>query len=235
MKILERLRRAGRREILLLLAAAVVCGSLFVFAEVTDVVREGEWHEAEKQLIRSLRAPQDASVPIGPRWLQHVCLDISALGGGAVLTLMSLLVIGYLLMLRHYHAILLLLAATLGGMGLNNILKRFFGRERPDIVPHLSEVASASYPSGHSMLSAIVYLTLGVMLAQSVKPWRFKVYFVGAALLISFLVGLTRVFLGVHYPTDVVGGWAAGTAYAVLCATIAYWLQSRGMVEPEAK
>lgn len=233
MKFLDHFSWANRRVFFVLLPVAVVCGSLWIFAGVTEAVHEGQWQEAENAFIRSLRTPQDASVPVGPAWLHNVCLDISALGGGAVLTLMSVLVIGYLLLLRHYHAILLLLAAALGGMGLNSFLKRFFGRERPDIVPHLSDVASASYPSGHSMLSAIVYLTLGVMLAQAVKPWSLKVYFVGAALLLSFLIGLTRIYLGVHYPTDVVGGWTVGTAYAVFCAMVASWLQQRGVVEPE--
>ena len=221
----------GRRELWILLPAVVVCGSLLIFAEITSEVRENEWHDAETALMKSLRTPEDLSVPVGPKWMQHAALDISALGGGSVLTLMALLVLGYLVLLRHYHAMLLLLVATVGGTLLNNILKQIFGRARPDIVPHLSEVASASYPSGHSMLSAIVYLTLGVMLAQSTSSWRLRMYLVGAALFLSFLIGLTRVYLGVHYPTDVLAGWTVGTAYAVLCAMIANWLQKRGKVE----
>lgn len=225
----------GRRELWILLPAVVVCGSLLIFAEITSEVRENEWHAAETAFMRSLRTVEDPSIPIGPKWMQHSALDISALGGGSVLTLMALLVLGYLVLLRHYHAMLLLLVATGGGTLLNHILKQIFGRARPDIVPHLSEVASASYPSGHSMLSAIVYLTLGVMLAQSTSSWRLRMYFVGAALFLSFLIGLTRVYLGVHYPTDVLAGWTVGTAYAVLCAMAALWLQQRGKVEaPES-
>lgn len=231
----DRLRRAGWREFVLLLAAAALCGSVLVFVEVTDQVMEGGLHDAERQWMRSLRAADDPAQPIGPRWLQHVGLDVSALGGGAVLTLMTLIVLGYLMIERRFQAVIFLLVASLGGLGLNKALKALFGRERPDIVPHLSEVSSASYPSGHSMLSSIIYLTLGVMLARSVTSRTLKVYFVSVALALSFLIGLSRVFLGVHYPTDVVGGWAAGTGYAMVCVLAAYWLQNRGAVEPASR
>jgi undecaprenyl-diphosphatase len=230
----DRLRRAGWREFVLLLAAATLCGSVLIFVEVTDEVMEGGLHDAEQRWMRSLRLAEDPAQPIGPRWLQHVGLDVSALGGGAVLTLMTLIVMGYLVIERRFHAVIFLLAASLGGLGLNTALKALFGRERPDIVPHLSEVSSASYPSGHSMLSSIIYLTLGVMLARSVKSRTLKVYCVSVALGLSFLIGLSRVFLGVHYPTDVVAGWAAGTGYAMVCVLAAYWLQNRGAVEPES-
>lgn len=230
----DRLRRAGWREFVLLLAAATLCGSMLVFVEVTDQVMEGGLHDAEQQWMRSLRSPDDPSQPLGPRWLQHVGLDVSALGGGAVLTLMTLVVCGYLLIERRFYNVIFLLVAAVGGLVLNKFLKALFGRERPDIVPHLSEVSSASYPSGHSMLSSIVYLTLGVMLARSVKSRTLKIYFVSVALGLSFFIGLSRVYLGVHYPTDVVAGWAAGTGYAMICALAAYWLQSRGTVEPES-
>lgn len=229
----DRLRRAGWKEFVLLLSAATLFGSLVLFAEVTDLVMEGKLHDTERQWMRSLRLPDDSAQPIGPRWLQHVGLDISALGGAAVLTLMTVLVIGYLLLQGRYHATIFLLVAAVGGMMLNKSLKVYFGRERPDIVPHLSEVSSASYPSGHSMISSIIYLTLGVMMARSVKSRRLRVYFVSTALGLTFLIGLSRIYLGVHYPTDVVAGWAAGTAYAIVCALVSYWLQRRGTVEPE--
>lgn len=224
----------GWKEFVLLVSVAAVCLGVAVFAGVTETVAEGEYHEAEKRLMQSLRRADDPSVPVGPRWLRHVSLDISALGGGAVLTLMTLVVLGYLALERRWHAMIFLVIAALGGMGLNRAMKAFFGRERPDIVPHLSEVSSASYPSGHSMLSSIIYLALGVMLARSVPSRRLKVYVIAVALGLSFLVGLSRIHLGVHYPTDVIAGWAAGTTYAVLCALAAYWLQMRGLVERPA-
>lgn len=219
---------AGWREYVLLAAAATLCASVLVFVEVSDLVVEGDLHDAEKTWMRDLRLPDDPTIPIGPSWLRHTSLDISALGGSAVLTLATLLVIGALLLRGKYHSVLLLIVATLGGVVLNRFLKAFFGRERPDVIPHLSEVSNASYPSGHSMLSAIVYLTLAVMLARTVSSRRLRVYLVGAALLIVFLIGSTRVYLGVHYPTDVVAGWSAGTAYALLCLLVSYALERWG-------
>src|SRR5205085_9940078 len=106
-----------------------------------------------------------------------------------------------------------------------------FDRPRPSVVPHLSHVMTSSFPSGHSLLSAVVYLTLGSLLARLVGPPRLKLYFLGVAVLLSFLVGLSRVYLGVHYPTDVLAGWAAGLTWAVLCWLLARYLQHRGAVE----
>lgn len=227
-------RKAGWRGFVLLAAAAGLCVSVLIFIEVTDMVMEGEFHDTERQWMRELRTPENAAKPIGPAWLPHAALDITALGGSAVLTLMTVLVAGFLMIEKRYHSVILLIVAALGGTVLNNVMKSIFGRDRPDVVPHLSEVMSSSYPSGHTMLSSIIYLTLGVMLARAVESRTLKVYCVGAALAVSFLIGITRVYLGVHYPTDVLGGWTGGMAYALVCVLVAYWLERRGAVEPEA-
>lgn len=229
---LSRIRQMSARHLVLLFSVAALFGCLFTFVEITDLVQEGDLHDSEQQWMRSLRLPDDPAVPVGPHWLKNICIDLSALGGVAVLALMTVLVAGYLLLERRYHSLGFLLLAALGGTVLNQVLKKWIGRERPDIIPHLAEVANASFPSGHSMLSSIIYLTLGVMLARSVESWKLKVYFISAALLVTLLIGLTRVYLGVHYPTDVLGGWTAGTAYAVFCALLAHWLAQRGQVEP---
>jgi undecaprenyl-diphosphatase len=153
------------------------------------------------------------------------------LGGYPVLTLLVAAVVGYQLMARHYWAALLVLAATLGGLLLSNLLKGIYARPRPDLVPHLTYVSSPSFPSGHAMLSAIVYLTLGAMLARLVEGLWAKLYFVAIAIVLAVLVGISRVYLGVHYPTDVLAGWSAGLGWAVLCWLAARQLQRRGMVE----
>jgi undecaprenyl-diphosphatase len=227
------LRSAGWREFVLLLATAVICASVMIFLGVTDLVSEGELHEAEIRWMRDLRSTEDLSRPIGPRWHESASRDITALGSGAVLALMTLLVLGYLAIERWFASAAFLLAAVGGGTLLTMSLKGFFERERPSAVPHLADAFSASYPSGHSMMAAVVYLTLAVLVARTIKRRRAKVYCVSAALLLSFLVGLSRVYLGVHYPTDVVAGWAGGTAWAVLCWLAASWLEKRGKVEPE--
>jgi undecaprenyl-diphosphatase len=227
------LRSAGWREFVLLLAVAAICGCILIFVGVTDMVREGELHEAEIRLMRDLRSAENPSRPIGPLWLEHWSRDITALGSGTVLTLVTFLVAGYLLIERGYASAVLLLVSVGGGTLLTHSLKGFFDRERPSVVPHLTDAFFKSYPSGHSMMSSVVYLTLAVLLSRALQRRRLKIYCVSAALFLSFLVGLSRVCLGVHYPTDVIAGWAGGTAWALLCWLTAYWLEKRGKVEPE--
>jgi len=136
---------------------------------------------------------------------------------------------------RWYASTLLLLVAVGGGMLLTNVLKGYFDRDRPSVVPHLADTLFKSYPSGHSMMSSVVYLTLAVLLARAMERRRVKVYCVTVALLLSLIVGASRVYLGVHYPTDVIAGWAGGIAWALLCWLAAYWLEKRGKVEPQRK
>jgi undecaprenyl-diphosphatase len=229
------LRSAGWREFVLLLAVAVISGSILIFVGVTDVVREGELYETEIRWMRALRSAEDPSRPIGPLWLERWSRDITALGSGAVLTLVTFLVAGYLLIDRGYASAVLLLVSVGGGTLLTTSLKGFFARDRPSVVPHLTDAFFTSYPSGHSMMSSVVYLTVAVLLARTLERRRLKIYCVSAAMFLGFLVGLSRVYLGVHYPTDVVAGWAGGTAWALLCWLTAYWLEKRGKVEPERK
>jgi undecaprenyl-diphosphatase len=124
-----------------------------------------------------------------------------------------------------------LLAATLGGLLLSTVLKERFDRPRPDVVPHKSHVMTSSFPSGHSLNSAVVYLTLGSLLAGLSQQRRLRLYFFGVALLLTFLVGVSRVYMGVHYPTDVLAGWFAGLAWALSCSLAARWLRRHGLVE----
>jgi undecaprenyl-diphosphatase len=163
--------------------------------------------------------------------MHEVGRDLTAMGGIAVLTLMISAVVGYLLLRQAHGAMWLVICATLGGLIVSTLLKGLFERERPSLVPHLSHVSSSSFPSGHSMLSAVVYLTLGALLGRLVEGNILKAYFLFVGLTLTTLVGLSRVYMGVHYPTDVLAGWSAGLAWAVLCWLIARWLQRRGTVE----
>jgi undecaprenyl-diphosphatase len=221
----------GRADLVLLLAVGVIAVSGWVFLEIADEVSEHELGRIDTRAILMLREPGDPSDPIGPHWLEEAARDVTALGGYAVLTVLVASVVGFLLIGRHYSAALLILASTLGGLLISHLLKGFYSRPRPDLVPHLVQVSTESFPSGHAMLSAVVYLTLGALLARLVEAWWLRVYFVVVAVLLSLLIGLTRIYLGVHYPTDVVAGWAAGLGWAVLCWTVARYLQGRGVVE----
>jgi undecaprenyl-diphosphatase len=232
-RLQDLVRSAGWREFVLLLTAGAICGSILIFVGVTDVVRGGELHQTEIRWMRALRSAEHPAHPIGPPWLERWSYDITNLGGGPVLTLVTLLAAGYLLIGEKYASAVLVLVAVGGGTLLTYFLKGFFDRDRPTAVPHLTDAFSKSYPSGHSMMSSVVYLTVAVLVARTMKRRREKMYCVSAALLVSFLIGLSRVYLGVHYPTDVVAGWAGGTAWALLCWLAAYWLEKRGEVERE--
>jgi undecaprenyl-diphosphatase len=234
-RLRELLRSAGWQEVVLLLAVGSICGGILIFAGVTDLVREGELHEAETRWMRALRSPDDPAHPLGPAWLERCSREVTVLGGGVVLTLFTLLVAGYLLIERLYASTILLLVAVGGGTILTALLKGYFDRDRPNVVPHLTDSFFQSYPSGHSMMSSVVYLTLAVLLSRALKSRKVKIYCVGAALFLSFLVGISRVYLGVHFPTDVIAGWAGGIAWALLCWLAAYWLEKRGSVEPEKR
>jgi undecaprenyl-diphosphatase len=212
-----------------LLLGVVSCVWLFVF--VADQVDGPHMQERDERLIRALRDPQNPSRPLGPPWLPNVIRDVTALGSAPVLGFFVVAVAGSLAVRRQYHALGLLLGATLGGRLLNMLLKDLFGRPRPDFALRLTDVNSPSFPSGHAMDSAVIYLTLAALLARLVTPLALKLYFIGLAAILTFAVGLSRVYLGVHYPSDVLAGWTAGLAWALLCWTVASYLQRRGSVE----
>jgi len=220
------------QEAVVLLAALGIMVSLTIFAKTAGEMREGDLRDFDDGVLRLLRSARDPSVPIGPTWLVQAAIDVTALGGTTVLALFLVIVIGYLALEHRRDAIALVVAATAGGGILAEGLKWWFGRERPAIVPHLVNVGSASFPSGHSMLALVTYLTLGALLARFVQRRRTRTYCIVVSLLLALFVGLSRVYLGVHYPTDVLAGWSLGLAWALLCWLVARYLQYRGRVKP---
>lgn len=224
----------GRHELSVLLGMTGVAMAVFAFVQIADAVGAGKTMRFDEWAVRAMRRPDTPSEPIGPPWLAHVARDVTALGGAAVLTLITTAVLGYLLLRRMHGVMWLVLAATLGGLIVSTSLKLWFERPRPDIVPHLSLTYTSSFPSGHSMLSATVFLTLGALLGRIVQEFRLKAYFLVIALILTFLVGLSRVYLGVHWPTDVLAGWCAGLAWATLCWLVTRFLQHRWNLERSA-
>jgi undecaprenyl-diphosphatase len=220
------------REAVVLLAALGIVLSLTVFVKTAGEMLEGDLREFDDGILRMMRSPDDHSVPIGPTWLVQAAIDVTALGGTTVLALFLTIVVGYLALEHRYDAILLVVVATAGGGLLGEGMKWWFARARPAIVPHLVNVGSASFPSGHSMLALVTYLTLGALLARFLPRRRSRTYCVAVSLVLALLVGLSRVYLGVHYPTDVLAGWSAGLAWALLCWLGARYLQYRGRVRP---
>ncbi len=219
----------------MLLALCAVAGALAAFIQLADEVIEGDTRALDEAILLALRTPGDRSDPLGPGWVEELGRDFTALGGVGILVSMSLAVVGYLLIERKRHAALLVVVAVVGGLLISTLLKEGFDRPRPDLVPHGAIVYTASFPSGHSMLSAVVYLTLGALLARVHAGLALKAYFLLVAAILTLLVGVSRVYLGVHWPTDVLAGWAGGAAWAILCWTVALQLQRRGQVEEESE
>jgi undecaprenyl-diphosphatase len=214
-----------------LLSLAALSFFVWAFIEIAGDVLEGDTMTFDRAILLALRNAGDLSDPIGPAWFEEVGRDFTALGGHAVLTFVTLATIAYLVMTRKRHAALLVIAAIGGGMLLSTLLKLGFSRPRPDLVPHAARVYTASFPSGHAMLSAVTYLTLGALLTRVHAQRRVKAFLIGLALILTVLVGMSRVYLGVHWPSDVLAGWCVGAAWASLCWFIALQLQRRGQVE----
>ncbi|MEO8115145.1 MAG: phosphatase PAP2 family protein [Phenylobacterium sp.] len=214
--MIKLLRRLESRALLLLLAGAA---AVWAFLSIGGEMAEGETLAVDRRLLLALRAPGDPNNPIGSRSFEEAMRDVTALGGFTVLTVVTVVaVLAFLFHRRRLHA--LVLAATAVGAELcGEVLKSLYDRPRPDLVPHGSYVYSGSFPSGHSMLSAAIYLTLA-MLISSLEPRQTTkaLAFVVAALLM-LAVGFSRVYLGVHWPSDVLAGWCAGAAWA-----LAAWL-----------
>jgi undecaprenyl-diphosphatase len=215
----------------LLVAALLIGGGLWAFAELADEVADGETRAFDHAVMLGLREAHDPSDPLGPTWLEEVARDITSLGGATVLVLLTLAAVGYLLMRRKWSTAIFIALSVIGGTLTSTALKATFARPRPDLVPHAVHVTSASFPSGHAMLTMVTFLTLGAVLAEVQPNRRFKVYILSWAVLLSLLVGVSRVYLGVHWPTDVIAGWCVGSAWALLCGTVALWMQRRGVID----
>jgi undecaprenyl-diphosphatase len=218
-------------DLFMLVVLAIVVITSWVVAELADEVHEGSTQRWDNWVLHQFRRSGDMTTPIGPAWFQEAWRDITALGSSAVLALVTLGVAGYLLMRRQYRTLVLLVVATLSGAVLALLLKSLFSRPRPPFASEDIYIVTSSFPSGHSMLSAVVYLTLGALLARTSNRYRHKVYFLGVAVVVTGLIGFSRVYLGAHYPTDVLAGWGFGLIWALLFWLVARYLQKRGAIE----
>jgi len=218
----------GKVEFTVLLAAVIVAGGLWGFVELMEVARDAAPHGFDTEILLAFRVPGDPGTPIGPFWMEDVMRDITSLGGVAVLASLVAVTIIYLLITGRRATALFVFVATAGGQALNSLLKLGIDRPRPELVSHLVNVHTLSFPSGHAMMSAVIYLTLGVLLARWLPGRMARLYVLFIAVLLTFLVGLSRVYLGVHWPSDVLAGWCAGAAWAMLCWLGWRWFLRRG-------
>jgi undecaprenyl-diphosphatase len=231
--IWRRLGALGVHEPLMILAVLLVAAAMWTFAALANAVVEGQTHAFDEAVLLAMRTPADPADPWGPHWFETFLRDCTALGDAGVLTIITLIVIGFLLLQGKTRVTVMVVIAVAGAMLLSTMLKRGFDRPRPALVPHDVRHDSASFPSGHAMLAAVVYLTLGALLARVQPRRRLKIYVLSVAVLLTVLVGCSRVYLGVHWPTDVLAGWAAGAAWALGIWGMAFWLQQRGEIEQD--
>ncbi len=210
--MLNLFRRIESRALILVIGIA---GALWAFFNVGSEVVEGDTADLDHRFLLALRNPADLSDPIGSRSFEEAMRDVTALGGFTVVTLVTLVgVLAFLMHGRRRHALVLAGVVLLAEIS-SDLAKGFYARPRPDLVPHGSYVYSASFPSGHSAISAATFLTLAVLIA-SLEPNRgtkAMVFILAVALVIA--IGFSRVYLGVHWPSDVLAGWCLGGAWAL--------------------
>ncbi|MDR3665944.1 MAG: phosphatase PAP2 family protein [Ignavibacteriaceae bacterium] len=214
-------------EIKVLIAVIAIIVGTVGFIIIAGLVSRGSSDQFDLQILRSFRVPGKIARPIGPVWMFEVMRDVTSLGGPTVVFLIIIFVIGYFILQKQYSMLFLVLVAVIGGAVMDLELKEFFGRIRPQIIPTLMQEKSFAFPSGHSMMSAIVYLSLASLIARLQVRWRDKIYIIIVAVFLSFIIGISRIYLGVHYPTDVLGGWSLGLAWAALCWFAAWYISQK--------
>lgn len=222
---------AQAREVAPVWLAFAIPALLLGFGIVIALVKSGDTSSFDRYVLVLFRRPDDLGALLGPPWLQEAARDVTSLGSESVLGLISLLTLGYVWLSRQAGTARFFAGSIVGGQILSFGLKLLFERPRPELVPHAARVFTASFPSSHAMLSAVTYLTLGCVLARFLRRRDQRVYVSCVAVLLTCLIGVSRLYLGVHWPTDVLAGWVIGSAWALSCWAVALRLQRRGHLE----
>lgn len=213
--------RKSEHGAILLLAA----GAFAAFLAIAGAVAAGATHGFDVAGLHALRNPADAAKPFGPAWLQETGRDFTALGSNGVLSTLMLAGSGLLAFARRRTGAAFLLASSCGALGLNIAAKHWIERPRPDLVPHAARVFTSSFPSSHATVSAAACLAVALLLAQARPDPLFKAFAAAMALMFAALIGVSRVYLSVHWPTDILAGWALGVTWTALCWA-ALWRQT---------
>lgn len=217
----------------LLAAIAIISGLILAFLQIADEMIEGEMEAFDNTILMWFRDPTNVDQVIGPEWVHEMVRDITALGSFSLLGLIVMVVCICLVLNRMRSAAVLVLVSVIGGTILSTVLKMSYNRPRPDLAA-MSTQFTSSFPSGHAMLSAVTFLTLGAVLARLAPTRALQIFSIGIAIFLTLTVGMSRIYMGVHFPSDVLAGWCLGAAWALLCSTVAMVLQRRGTVsEPD--
>jgi undecaprenyl-diphosphatase len=196
---------------------AAVFGLLFALLWLA--VGFGLTDAADLAAVRLFRDPANMATLVGPDWLHEVGRDLTAVGSTVVLGALTAAVLGYLLLRERLGLALFTLVAVGGGAAVSFCLKALIDRPRPD-VEAVAQVFTTSFPSGHAALSAVTFLTLGALITRTEPSRKLRFYYVGLATAATVVVGLSRLYLGLHYPSDIVAGWLVGGAWGALCLAI---------------
>ena len=214
-RVREQLQPLRGREPLVLAALLLASVGAIVFVSLAIAVSRGSIETFDNRVVSAFRVPGDPERLRGPAMVAEVLRDITSLGGIAVLILAIVAAAGALALTGQFRRAAALVTATGGGMIISVLIKHGFDRPRPQLVPRLAEVSTSSFPSSHSMMSAVVYLTLAAVVAAGLKRMRTRIYVLSLAVALTLIIAATRVVLGVHYPSDVAAGWIAGLVWAL--------------------
>ncbi len=234
MRLLLRILGGVQRRRGAVTVIALIIGLVIGFAALASNVLEAETDWIDHSILKALRSP-DGSEPIGPAWLERTMVNLSALGSVAVSTLVVIVTCVVLLMVRRPRQAALVIGCAIGTALAITLLKGFVGRERPSLIVAIDMADGLSFPSGHTMIASALYPTIGLLLASTMKHYPLKVFVFVMTALLALLIGFTRMYLGVHFPTDVAAGWMLGLAWALTCGLVSSWLQLHGHVEPPSE
>ena len=198
--------------LVLLTGAVLAVSGVWAFTRVAENVREGATSAVDEAALRWVGAHR-ITVP----WMEHAMVEITALGTAVVVLAVVGISALFLFLTHHRYSAGLLLVSTGGGIVLNSLLKLGFQRPRPDVIEWGTHAMSSSFPSGHAMSAAIAYGTVGWLAARLAPGRRSRLAILLVAALLVVLISLSRIWLGVHYPSDVLAGFLVGIAWAGFC------------------
>ncbi len=214
--MIERLKTLlGKLETRTLVLLVALVGGPSLFVTIAGEVAEGETAALDRRLLLAFRSPGDPSDPLGPRWFEESMRDITALGGFTLVTLLTVVATLLLVFRQRRREALIFAVTVILAYASSEVLKAFYDRDRPMLVAHGAIVYSQSFPSGHSTAAAATFLTLATVLASFETRRRSKALIYALAITGMVAVGVSRVYLGVHWPTDVLAGWALGASWAL--------------------
>nr|WP_299907889.1 phosphatase PAP2 family protein [Sphingomonas bacterium] len=210
-----------------LIGAGAVAAAVLLLGLIGTLIDRGLQFGFDRAILLAMRHGTMHGAAIGPVWLRQAMVDVTALGGETVLVILVTVIAGFLAVQRHWLTMGLVLGGTITGSIAVGIAKALIGRARPELTDHLVQVTSASFPSGHAANSAIIYLTIASLVVQIVEERRARLFILAVAVLLVTAIGFSRIYLGVHWPSDVLAGWSFGTLWALAWWALGAWARLR--------